>query len=244
MPLLLLDHGNSRLKWALYHQGQWLSRGGVDKERLSELARHWQDLPRPTAIHGISVGSGQQRQGIEAACQTWGMRPRWHQSAAWLAGVTNGYQNPAQLGVDRLMAVIAAYHRYGAALVVMAGTATTIDSVNSQGYFLGGWIIPGLGLMRQSLALHTACLPWVTEGEGYPGLPARSTEEAIYCGTMAATLGAIEQGRGVLGGSIPVVLGGGYSTVLATHIVAPCYPHEDLALEGLAQVVSGPSDNA
>ncbi len=112
-------------------------------------------------------------------------------AAASAGGVVNGYDNPAQLGADRWAALIGARGLHaGPALVVMAGTATTVDCLDAQGVFRGGLILPGLDLMRRSLARNTAGLPEACGG--YRVLPT-NTDDAIVSGCIAATVGAIER---------------------------------------------------
>ena len=108
-----------------------------------------------------------------AACrETIGRPPEFASSTDTAAGVRNGYSNPAQLGVDRWLAVIGAFHRHrDACCVVDAGTALTIDGVDATGQHLGGFIVPGPRLMVESLLTGTSDLAdrWAWEEHARPG---------------------------------------------------------------------------
>ncbi|MDA8416846.1 MAG: type III pantothenate kinase [Betaproteobacteria bacterium] len=234
MRHLLLDHGNSRLKWGLYHRDHWESQGHLPGHDLTQLEQQWIQFPTIDSIHGVSVGPSEQRHRIDTICHAHGQKVFWLTSQPDEAGVTNHYLNPSQLGADRWMALIAARHLNpeAATLVVMAGTATTIDSLDSQGNFKGGIILPGIGLMRQSLFQGTADLPAVHTGTFT--LQARTTQDAIHSGILAATLGAIALALSRLDHAT-ILLGGGFHEQLSSHLPNPQRIIPDLVLEGLKQ---------
>ena len=116
----------------------------------------------------------------------------------------------------------------------MAGTATTIDTLDAEGRFLGGDILPGIGLMLRSLAHGTAGLPFA-EGH-YTSLP-RCTDDAIVSGVIEAQAGAIERVHARLaaaGGNC--LMSGGYAEQIAPHLVIPYRLAPNLPLEGLKQL--------
>ena len=167
--LLLIDAGNTRIKWALLAPdaplGGWLASGAVTHAELDTLAAQWAPLSITDALLSNVAG-------VAIALRLRSMLPlpvRDFVSLPWLAGVTNGYRNPAQLGCDRFAAAIGAHALAPGQAVIVAncGTATTIDAVTADGVFLGGMILPGLGLMASSLARNTAQLPQIA------GRPAR-----------------------------------------------------------------------
>ena len=146
--------------------------------------------------------------------------------------MNNAYDNPGQLGADRWAALIGAHALHpGAAIVVMAGTATTIDALDGTGRFRGGLILPGLALMRTALARNTADLPHATGH--YRSLPT-NTDDAIVSGAIHATLGAIERMRATLGKDTLCLLSGGAAGELAPHLELPQQQIDNLVLEGLA----------
>ncbi|NDU85689.1 MAG: type III pantothenate kinase [Ferrovum sp.] len=236
MAQLYLDIGNSQLKWGVRHHKQWLHQGRLALPELGQLPKHWAALGPIQAIHGICVAADSDREQVEAACHTLSLKPVWHRSKAREGGVTNHYDTPDQLGADRWMALLAARQMAPhAALVVMAGTATTIDSLDDQGHFLGGMILPGLTLMGQSLTQGTAGLPNAHQGKFLP--TPRCTVDAIYSGIVSATLGAILLARQRFSPenpTIPIILGGGHRTLLLPHLPLPVREVPELVLEGLA----------
>ena len=100
---------------------------------------------------------------------------------------------PEKVGVDRLLAALAAYRRTGGACVIVdCGTAVTVDAVDSGGVFLGGAIFPGRDMMARALADGTAQLPHVEGGAAPESVIGKSTEEAILAGLVHGTAGALD----------------------------------------------------
>ncbi|KQV88556.1 type III pantothenate kinase [Massilia sp. Root351] len=144
----------------------------------------------------------------------------WFASVAERAGVKNGYRNPAQLGCDRFAAAIGAHALAPGQAVIVAncGTATTIDAVTADGIFLGGMILPGLGLMATSLARNTAQLPQIAQGGKLPSGFADNTDDAILSGLLAAQAGAIEHACALHQAEACLISGG------AAAYIAPALP--------------------
>jgi type III pantothenate kinase len=229
--ILCLDAGNTRLKWGLRDGTAWRAQGALEHADYARLATL---LPaQPQHILACNVAGESVAARIEALAMQLGSPIDWFKSSATCCGVTSGYDTPAQLGADRWSALVGAHslHR-GPALVVMAGTATTIDVLEANGSFRGGLILPGLDLMRAALARNTAGLP---EARGsYRDIPT-NTDDAIVGGILHATLGAIERmARRLPRADFEVVLSGGAADALAPHIDAPLRRIEHLVLEGLA----------
>jgi type III pantothenate kinase len=136
--------------------------------------------------------------------------PTWFVSRPELAGMRNRYRDPVRLGADRFAAALGARTLApGKSLVVATcGTATTVDAVSRDGDFLGGMILPGLGLMLGSLARNTAQLPQVDAGLKLPPPFADNTHEAILSGCIAAQVGAIERACALLPAELCIVSGG------------------------------------
>ena len=162
----------------------------------------------------------------------------WNRPARLQCGVRNGYLDEAQLGADRWAALIGARLVHpGAALVVMAGTATTVDLLTADGDFLGGLILPGLALMRRSLARDTADLPFADGAfDAFP----RRTEDAIVSGCLEAQAGAIERMfvRLTAEHDALCLLGGGAAAAIAPHLSIPLRQVDNLVLDGLAQIAA------
>ena len=134
------------------------------------------------------------------------------------------------LGVDRWCALIGARGITSApCVVVLAVTATTIDTVAGAGRLLGGLILPGLELMRRSLARDTAALPLAT---GHYATHPRCTDDAIVSGCLEAQCGAIERACARLGGDAHCLLSGGAAGVIGEHLKVPHRLVDNLVLEG------------
>ncbi len=167
MSFLAIDIGNTRLKWARYASPQpgavMLAQGAVFLETIDSLAEtEWKALAPPSSMLGCVVAGDGVKRRVEEQLEIWDVEPRWVVSAREAAGVTNSYDHPGRLGVDRWVALIGARHRVLAqgparpALVVMVGTAVTVDALDETGRFLGGLILPGFGLMLRALEMGTA----------------------------------------------------------------------------------------
>lgn len=238
--ILCLDCGNSRLKWGLRKGGDWLASGALAHAEIARLAEQLPAGCGPQRVIGCNVAGAERAEQIEAALS---LPVTWIASKAVQCGVVNGYETPASLGTDRWAALIGAHalHR-GPALVVLAGTATTIDVLDANGCHGGGLILPGIELMISALATGTARLP-LASGE-YRQLP-RNTHDAIISGAIQATLGAIARMFAVLPAEKDALclLAGGAADVLLAHLGVPHRRIDHLVLEGLASIAAGQSSN-
>lgn len=190
---LLVDIGNTRLKWATYQDGrigeiQSVAHG--ESGLAQELVSAWVRMHPPTRVTMSSVVPGP-----IATLRTW-IRRHWGVPldevlvTAEAFGIRCGYSQPAQLGVDRWVAVIGARTlNDGDLCVVDCGTAITVDGLTRDNHHAGGFIIPGLALMRRALAMGTENLPDVS-GAACTA-PAFNTRDAILGGTLHATVGGV-----------------------------------------------------
>lgn len=227
--ILCLDAGNSRLKWGLHDGRDWLDRGALDHADLSVLAARL-PLP-PQRMIACNVAGTAVTQRIEALAASLAIPLNWLASSDAACGISNGYARPAQLGADRWAALIGARALHaGPLVVVMAGTATTVDLLDADNRFLGGLILPGLRLMRAALARDTANLPFANGR--YSEAP-DNTDDAIVSGSLHATLGAIERMRAALDGVPTVMLSGGAAGDLLALVSQPVCHIDNLVLEGL-----------
>lgn len=215
MRTLAVDAGNSRVKWGLAERGQWLALGAAAIDDFAEpLGAAWRDLAVPDRIAVTNVAGPDVRSRLARLIGHWAAAPIWLQATAAADGVTNGYSHPEQLGADRWAALVAARARHrGESLVVLAGTATTIDHLDAGGTFRGGMILPGTRLMKQALHWNTAELP-LAQGE-YRESP-RNTADAIETGCLVAQVAAIERAyRRLPQGAACFVSGGGAGEMVA-----------------------------
>jgi type III pantothenate kinase len=240
---LLIDLGNSRLKWAQHGPGPWRSDAvPLDSEKnfgaLLETA--WRKIDKPQRVIVCSVSGPERLRAVEQWAQTrWSVAAHVVLPQAQQLGVKNLYRRPEQLGADRWAALIGARGlTASAACVVDAGTAVTVEALSAKGEFLGGAIFPGLRLLRDSLARGTESLPRVT-GNATDCL-GRSTDEAIAAGTLFGLAGAVErlidEYRRSLGEPVEIFLTGGDATALTAHMRIKTTPVPDLVLQGLARI--------
>jgi type III pantothenate kinase len=244
---LLVDIGNTFLKWGLFRadapglaRDNRLESGHVLLEEMPALAAQFVHFPAPAQIVISNVAGTRVRATMIRVLEVWNDAPppHWVIPQAAACGVVNRYRNPAQLGSDRWAALIGARALLGRvpSLVVVCGTATTIDLLAEGGEFEGGVILPGVGLMLRSLHEHTAALPDAT-GE-YVDNPTQ-TVDAIASGCQHAQAGAIERvyhlhawrHRG-----LACVLSGGAARALAPRLTIPFELHDNLVLEGLYRI--------
>ena len=204
MTFLAIDVGNTRLKWALYEsamlQAPVIAQGVEFLDHIERLAEEqWTGLPAPRQMLGCVVAGDSVKRRVQEQMdlvEGWTVEPRWVVPASEEAGVRNGYDHPARLGADRWVAMIGARTHVltqGPArpvLVVMVGTAVTVDAIDTEGRFLGGLILPGHGIMLRALETGTAGLHVPTgEVREFP----TNTSDALTSGGTYAIAGAIER---------------------------------------------------
>jgi len=238
---LLVDMGNTRLKWAMVNgehltTGQPLCNEWINEQNLLAV---WQPLTPPQQLVIACVTASDTLElVITTARMLWSdikiIRVR---SETHTFGITNAYTPPEKLGVDRWLALVAARHTYSPPVcIVDCGTAITVDLLDAQGRHLGGFISPGLTLMKKSLAGGTAALPF--SDTAYPLEPANFTEAAIYSGALLAAIGLIEQVVAKQSKQL-VILTGGDAALIAPHLSVMAIVDMDLVLRGLAIAAEG-----
>jgi len=237
---LLLDLGNTRLKWALREGSQWRGQGAVAWNDDVALVLHdaWRQVSRPDAVFGASVVDGAREAQVAAVISTCFERSTtWLRTPAQACGVTNSYAEPGRLGVDRFLAMVAA-HAEGLSPCVLAGvgTALTLDALTADGHHLGGLIAPGPPLMQQSLLGATARV--LVDRPGKVLEVADNTPDAVASGCWQAAAALVERFvahmSGPLGGAPQLILGGGDAEALAPLIALPARLSQDAVLHGLS----------
>ncbi|MES2054037.1 MULTISPECIES: type III pantothenate kinase [Polaromonas] len=201
MTFLALDVGNTRLKWAQYDSAAagagLLAHGAVFLENIDKLAEEeWSTMPAPSKILGCIVAGDAIKRRVAEQMELWDVVPRWVVSSPQEAGLTNGYDHPARLGADRWVAMIGARHRLlrrginKPCIVVMVGTAVTVEAIDATGKFLGGIILPGHGIMLRALESGTAGLHVPTgDVRDFP----TNTSDALTSGGTFAIAGAVQR---------------------------------------------------
>ncbi len=205
---LLIDAGNTRVKFGWRNDdatsGQAVPRTSLQvafrHEEVPEALLPWLDEAglRPRAALGSNVAGDDSERTIASLLARNGCAVDWIRAGRRLLGVTNGYRHPERLGADRWLSLVGIWNRWrrqaapGAAAPVHVlahfGTATTVDTLDGSGRFVGGLILPGRDLMRQSLAAGTAGLP---RANGQVAPFPDNTGDAIMSGVAAAQAGAV-----------------------------------------------------
>jgi len=245
---LLIDIGNSRIKWTMRSAGSLHDAGSTEHCGDNTAVNVMLDAitTAPTGVSATNV-AGEQFGVLLAGMvkERWGLPVRFAVTQLQAGPVRNGYDDYRQLGIDRWLAVIAAVDQFaGSICIVDAGTAITIDAVTTNGAHLGGYIIPGFALMHQSLGAETGDLNRLVGDRQQ--LSATASEHAVLgCSTVAAIAGGtvtavcclIEQCVGVLradGNDPTIVVTGGDARQLMHHLGAGIQHRPQLVLEGLA----------
>lgn len=241
MRTLLVDLGNSRLKWAVQNEAVQGSSVVTHRHQAvpALLDQIWSDLAPPQRVVIASVAEPERKaQLAQWLRQHWSLAAEFIVSPARGNGLTNSYQEPARLGCDRWAAMVAAYHAAHAAVcVVDCGSAVTLDVVDAAGQHQGGLILPGVHTMHAALTAHTALAPAdITQSP--TNILGTSTQEAIACGITHAISALVQQTLVDLARSTGIqatcYLTGGDAGIIAPLLAVPHVLAPDLVLQGLA----------
>ena len=249
MKTLLMDVGNSRIKWGVLSNGEIKRTGHISQARIRETGLQVLTSKIPRRVDDVFVSNvagttfATRLSGVVGMHCDCDVRFARTERRGW--GVTNGYTQPRRMGVDRWVAMIGAWAEVGAAcLVVDAGTAVTVDALNDQGLHLGGQIIPGVATMAASLSSATSDIPQVRPAPGRGradlGMFARNTAAAVREGAQNAVSGAVDRAIQTLQSNAcqpaVVLTGGDASRILNALCESPLHrPH--LVLQGLAHML-------
>lgn len=250
MSFLAIDVGNTRLKWALYaaprRDAPVLAQGVEFLENIEKLAEgDWARLAPPHHMLGCAVAGDVVRRRVEDQMEPWDVSAQWVVASTSEAGLHNGYDHPARLGADRWVAMIGAWHRslaQGPArplVVVMVGTAVTVDAVDANGRFLGGLILPGHGIMLRALESGTAGLHVPTGNVvEFP----TNTSDALTSGGTYAIAGAVERMmhhlRQRCGSEPRCIMTGGAGWKMAPSMSVPFELVDNLLFDGLLEMAA------
>ncbi|MGB5625421.1 MAG: type III pantothenate kinase [Woeseiaceae bacterium] len=249
MTALLLDVGNSRIKWGILDKGEIRRTGHVSQDRIrskglqvltTRLPRHVDEV----FISNVAGTSFATRLsgvvGMHCDCD---VRFARAQKQGW--GVRNSYTQPRRMGVDRWVAMVGAFAElHGSCLVVDVGTAITLDAIDSGGTHLGGQIIPGIAAMTNSLVSSTSDIPSVRPLPPRKGPSMQmfgcNTAAAVREGAANAIAGAVDRAIQTLRSNrykpTVILTGGDASRILEALSVTPMHrPH--LVLQGLAHML-------
>ena len=250
MTFLAIDVGNTRLKWALFDAPQpganLLAHGAEFLDHIDRLAEGpWATLPAPERMLGCVVAGDAAKRRVAEQMEIWDVSPQWVVPSNEEAGLVNGYDHPSRLGADRWVAMIGARHRLLAQgparplVLVMVGTAVTVEAIDTDGKFLGGLILPGHGIMLRALETGTAGLH-VPTGEVRP-FPS-NTSDALTSGGTYAIAGAVERMYQHLkercGMEPACMMTGGAGWKMAPSMTRPFELVEQLIFDGLLEIAA------
>jgi type III pantothenate kinase len=259
LTLLLIDIGNTRVKWARLVDGkmspqQAAANAGwtADDYVRQVIGKGWTSGAKGAQLAAAAgadriivssvAGDDVNRALTEAAAKVGAPIPEFVASERTAAGITTDYIDPWRLGVDRFVAAIGAHHLSSGqpVCVVNIGTAMTVDLIDGSGRHRGGAIVPGPALMVSSLLAQTNGIRRRAKGgpDGATGMFAKTTRSAIGEGARYAAAGvidrALEEARFLVGTRPLVILSGGGSTDIKPLIRSTCVSLPDLVLHGLA----------
>lgn len=241
---VLVDIGNTRIKWAtleagaLAHRGSAVHRDGLDAAFAAFVAALPKSLGRVIAANVAGEAVAARLAKVVAARP--GASLELVATTAERFGVRCAYRDPSRLGVDRWVAIVAAHHAAGgAACVIDAGTAVTFDAVDAGGAHLGGLIFPGAALLAAALDKNTSNIGATAPVADVPrglDLLGRSTAAAVGNAARLALSAALDRAVARVTdalGTAPVYLTGGDAPALAPWLETRVEPRADLVLEGL-----------
>ena len=245
MSVLLVDIGNTRIKWSVLRADKLGRQKALEHAGVTarDLKRHlFARTPGLTRVIAASVAGTRLNRMLSTTCRReTGLTCEFVASARNAAGLTTRYKEPWRLGVDRFMAVIAAYHmaRARGACVIDLGTAMTIDLVDPLGVHLGGAIIPGPQLMVDSVLGNTAGIAQRASGTlSNKRLFAQDTRAAIHQETLYAAAASIDravaEAQRALQRAPLVLLTGGAAVQIEPLLQCSYVSVPDLVLRGVA----------
>jgi type III pantothenate kinase len=249
--ILLLDIGNTRIKWAQMLDGELTPQQSILHRDVAQevwMRQLFRERFRPARLLVSNVGGPDMLAAIRReAKRLWQVSPEVASTTASAAGVTNAYAQPSSHGVDRWLTLLAARQMTAAAAcVVDAGTALTIDALDARGLHLGGVIIPGIRMMVEALVERTSDLGkksrTSTRGAGggsQSGMFANTTMQAIENGALFALAAAADRAvaeliRQTHSEHPQVYLTGGDAERIRSAMTTPAEIVPDLVLRGLA----------
>lgn len=243
---LEIDLGNSRLKWRrLDASGQRLDGGVLDARPLPDLAALLAGA-KGIPVRVSSVGGEAQDTALRDALGAQGAgEVRFARSGAAHGRLVAGYRAPERMGVDRWLALVAGAARTDGAFAVLdAGSALTLDLVDADGGHLGGWIVPGLRMMRTALLSGTAGVRVPEPAMDGAPAPGRDTLEAVGYGTLFMARDFVAGRLAAFRARAPealLIVTGGDGPRVAEGLPGPREDVEDLVLDGLAPLLADPA---
>ena len=252
--ILLVDVGNSSVKWSLINKVAMDDLSGMsqqlypEKINISFFIKCWESLPRPEKVVVSCVANKHVCQALEQACeQLWAIQAERIISVKEGFRLVNAYDQPSDLGSDRWCAMIGAFHELDSDFIVVScGSAITIDVVKSlgnhhSGKHIGGYILPGLTMMKKSLGTHTANVKVDLTLSQSALTPSNTTrgcvDSAVYLSVVKLIEAVFEQ-QAKQAKNMQCLLTGGDAALVAELLSIKCVMIPDLVLRGLAIIAA------
>lgn len=238
---LLLDIGNSSVNWAMEEDLRFINEGAFSYQKDSiehSLQENLLSIQKPAEVLLANVAG----QDVFNCLDNW-VSKHWQQQlwqprvSAQLKGLKNSYSDTQQLGLDRWLAMLAAWDKYQTALcIVDCGSALTIDSIDKDGNHMGGYIIPGIELMQQTLIMNTARIK--VSIDKFASLEhAKNTQAAINNGAFLATVSMIDRVVNNMSNELRTtpecIISGGMAKLINPLLKKPFKHEPNLVLNGL-----------
>ena len=240
--MLLVDIGNTAVKWALHGSGDGVQGGRIvhrGHDMATAFSTAWGELPGPGRIVVANVAGDTVAASLADWTEMhWSLEPEFIQTEKTAGGVSNAYDIATDLGVDRWAALVGAHHHVdGPVCVIDCGTAITIDLLSAEGQHLGGLILPGVGMLKKVLLEETANVLSL-QGEDSPEFLAQSTGAGVHNGAVQMAVAAIDRivNKCVAsqGDALELVITGGDAAEMLTLLARRARHEPELVLKGLA----------
>jgi len=245
---LLLDVGNTRIKWAWEEAGQLSKLGGLAHARDTQscLDAEVSFDQAPNSVWLSSVASDRVNSLVENWVTTrFNLEVKRAVVTEQACGIKNNYAELPKLGVDRWLAALGArrYCPEGHVILIDAGTAITIDVLSENNVFLGGAILPGATLMHDALLLNTAGI--ASQFTDSVRLIGNTTQECVNSGVQYGLVGAVDRivtqmhaelNKDRPDAAIEVLLTGGDANLILRDSSHKYRFVEGLVLQGLASI--------
>lgn len=232
--ILLVDIGNSRLKWAQSDGHSISAVTAIDHAGDPAASIRTMTATKATAVWVAHVmGSEYEGKIVDAVQSRFGLQARFARTRAQYLGLQCAYTDPARLGIDRWLMLLAAWSEVrGACCVVSAGTALTFDAVDSEGQHQGGFIAPGLTPMLKT-TLGSTRFATYDIGANYSEDLGKDTEACVRQGAFLAGLGAIREGLRAAGSPQRKFICGGDAATFLPFLGVEWQRRDELVLRGL-----------
>lgn len=257
--ILLIDVGNSSVKWSLLNitgsnnLSEMSQQQYPEKISASFFVDTWAGLDKPVGVFVSCVANKQVWQSLQQACdQLWSVQVKKIIPAKEKYGIINAYTQASELGSDRWCAMIGAYYETNSDLIVVdCGSAITIDVITqseetNSARHLGGYILPGIAMMKKSLGTYTADVKIKESNTATELTPATTTtgcvNSAVYLAAVKLIEAVFEQ-QSKQSKNMQCLITGGDAAAVADLLSIKYIMKPDLVLRGLAHIATRNLDN-